>query len=231
MKYRIKFSKYNTMVFIGHLDVMRYFQKAIRRAGVPIAYSTGYSPHQIMSFAAPLGVGLFSNGEYADLEFTEAIPTNKCKQLLQDTMVDGIDILSVKVLPDDAGNAMASVAAAGYTVRIRKGHERDGFIFGARFDEFMNQEEILVEKETKKSTKVLNIKEFIFEYKVLDDGIYVLVDASSSGNIKPTLVMDAYYKFLGIQPEEFEFVVTREETYTRDQNGQFVSLDSVGRDL
>ena len=55
------------MRFIGHLDVMRYFQKAIRRAEIDIAYSEGFSPHQMMSFAAPLGVGLESNGEYFDI--------------------------------------------------------------------------------------------------------------------------------------------------------------------
>ena len=57
-KLRIKFSKHGPIIFIGHLDIMRYFQKAMRRAEVDISYSTGFSPHQIMSFAAPLGVGL-----------------------------------------------------------------------------------------------------------------------------------------------------------------------------
>ena len=60
MKIRIKFSKQGAMKFIGHLDTMRYFQKAMRRADVDIRYSEGFSPHQIMSFAAPLGVGLES---------------------------------------------------------------------------------------------------------------------------------------------------------------------------
>lgn len=52
------------MKFIGHLDVMRYFQKALRRAGMDVAFSEGFSPHMIMSFAAPLGVGITSSGEY-----------------------------------------------------------------------------------------------------------------------------------------------------------------------
>ena len=52
MKVRIKFAKSGAMRFIGHLDVMRFFQKAIRRAGIDVAYSEGFSPHQIMSFAA-----------------------------------------------------------------------------------------------------------------------------------------------------------------------------------
>lgn len=89
----------------------------------------------------------------------------------------------------------------------------------------------MIEKETKKSTKMLNLKEFIFDYRTDGQSIYLLVDASSSGNIKPSLVMEAYYQFLHLQPEPFEFVVTREETYTRDQDGQLVSLDSVGDDL
>ena len=53
MKVRIKFRKYGVMKFIGHLDVMRFFQKVMRRADIPIAFTSGYSPHMIMSFAQP----------------------------------------------------------------------------------------------------------------------------------------------------------------------------------
>ena len=77
MKIRIKFRKYDTMKFIGHLDVMRYFQKAIRRAEVNIRYSEGFSPHQIMSFAAPLGVGITSKGEYVDIEVLDTENSKK----------------------------------------------------------------------------------------------------------------------------------------------------------
>ena len=73
MKIRIKFAKTGCMKFIGHLDIMRFFQKAIRRSGLPIAFSEGFSPHMIMSFAAPLGVGVTSSGEYFDMELTEEI--------------------------------------------------------------------------------------------------------------------------------------------------------------
>ena len=72
MKIRIKFSKQGHMKFIGHLDTMRYFQKVMRRANVDICYSEGFSPHQKMSFAAPLGVGIVSNGEYFDIEVSES---------------------------------------------------------------------------------------------------------------------------------------------------------------
>ena len=67
MKVRIKFSKTGALKYIGHLDVMRYFQKLMRRADIPIAYSEGFSPHQIMSFAMPLGIGDESIAEYVDI--------------------------------------------------------------------------------------------------------------------------------------------------------------------
>ena len=82
MKIRIKFRKYGTMKFIGHLDVMRYFQKAIRRADVDVCYSGGFSPHQIMSFAAPLGVGNTSNGEYVDIEVSSTKDSETMKKCL-----------------------------------------------------------------------------------------------------------------------------------------------------
>ncbi len=77
MRIRIKFRKYGVMRFIGHLDIMRYFQKAIRRAEIPIVYTEGFSPHQVMSFAAPLGVGIVGDGEYLDIEVHDSLSTEK----------------------------------------------------------------------------------------------------------------------------------------------------------
>ena len=64
LKIRVKFEKTGVVRFIGHLDIMRYFQKAMRRCAMPIKYSEGFSPHQIMSFGAPLSLGMESIGEY-----------------------------------------------------------------------------------------------------------------------------------------------------------------------
>lgn len=96
MKVRIKFAKTGHMKFVGHLDTMRYFQKAVRRAGLPIAFSGGYSPHMIMSFAAPLGVGTTSLGEYFDMELTETVPTKEIENRLNAVMVDGVSVCSAR---------------------------------------------------------------------------------------------------------------------------------------
>lgn len=232
MKVRIKFSKKGTMKFIGHLDIMRYFQKAIRRAGIDIAYSEGFSPHQIMSFAAPLGVGLESNGEYFDAELNSAISSADVCKRLNEQMVDGMEILEVKELPEKAGNAMASVAAAGYTVLFRNGYEPQFSIID-RLSSFYDRDTILVTKKTKKSEVEIDLKPLIYDMKVTEDqkGIYMLVDASSSGNIKPNLVMQAFYEQNGCELPEFALLVTREETYTKINHNEFVPLGAVGADF
>ena len=89
------------MKFIGHLDIMRYFQKAIRRAEIPIAFTSGYSPHMIMSFANPLGVGLTSDGEYFDIELTEAIDSKTAVKRMNEVSIEGIEIISFRKIPDD----------------------------------------------------------------------------------------------------------------------------------
>ena len=100
MKVRIKFTKTGAMKFVGHLDTMRYFQKAIRRAELPVAFSGGYSPHMIMSFAAPLGVGTTSLGEYFDMELTEKVPTAEIEDRLNAVMVEGVTISSARQVED-----------------------------------------------------------------------------------------------------------------------------------
>ena len=103
MMVRVKFAKYGPLRFTGHLDVLRFFQKAIRRAGLDVVYTHGFNPHQVMSFAAPLGVGLCSVGEYMDVEIASSDGAKDFKERLQEACPYGIDILSVKMLPEKAG--------------------------------------------------------------------------------------------------------------------------------
>lgn len=232
MKLRIKFKKYGAVRFIGHLDVMRFFQKAIRRAGIDIAYSSGFSPHQIMSFAAPLGVGLTSNGEYMDIEANSITTCEDILKRLNAASVPGLDVISVKILPDNAGNAMASVAAASYTVRFREGREPKADI-SALLPAFLAKEEIMISKETKKGTREVDIREGIYELTYADGTFYMLVDASSAGNIKPIQVISA----LLAQAEEFlqenALLVTREEVFTdlgTENARKLVPLEEIGHE-
>ena len=217
MKLRIKFNKFGAVKFIGHLDVMRFFQKALRRADVDVAYSGGFSPHQIMSFASPLGVGMESNGEYFDVEILSPISSQEFMDRVNAVGIPGMQILDVRLLPEKAGNAMASVAAAGYTIRFREGRELASD-WKQLFEQFMAQEHINIVKATKRGTAEIDLKPAIYNHQVKDDSIYLLVNASSEGNIKPTLVMDAFAAFLGQELLPNALLITREETYGSKMN-------------
>ncbi len=238
MKLRIKFRKYGPVRFIGHLDVMRFFQKAIRRAELDIAYTGGFSPHQIMTFAAPLGVGLESNGEYMDIEVHSL---NSCRDVvdrLNRVSVYGIEILSAKILPDNAGNAMASVAAASYTVRFREGREPETDIAQV-LPAFLAKKQIVYTKETKKGTRELDLRPGILELRWDGSAFFMLLDASSAGNIKPGQVVEALLADRGESLQENALLITREEVYTRAgenggaddacrTNGKLLSLGAIG---
>ncbi len=232
MKVRIKFSKHGPMKFIGHLDIMRYFQKAMRRADVAICYSGGFSPHQIMSFAAPLGVGITSNGEYLDIETEDTEDLSTMKDRLNQVMVEGVEIKSVRRLPDSAANAMSIVAAADYTVVFRQGYEPEdtaGWMKGV--EEFYRQDHILITKKTKKGQKELDLKPLVYEIRAEGERLFLTISTGSSENIKPELVLDAYYQHLGQERPQFAFQVQREEVYAKAPEGAsrpFLTLEEIG---
>ena len=232
MKVRIKFIKHGPVKFIGHLDIMRYFQKAIRRAEIDIKYSEGFSPHQVMSFAAPLGVGLTSNGEYMDIEVNSMTDTKTMMDQLNAVTVEGISVTDCHVLDERAKNAMSLVAAADYTLTFREGKEPadlEGFFQG--LSEFMKQSEILITKKTKKGEKEVDIKTGIYELSVDGERIFMKVSSGSADNLKPELVMEAYYQFLGLTLPEFAFHIQREEVYGNtgdDENRNLVPLGLMG---
>ena len=230
MRVRIKFSKHGVVKFIGHLDFMRYFQKAIRRAGIDVTYSSGFSPHQVMSFASPLGVGHCSNGDYFDIEVNSHNGRQDMIDRLNQSMVPGVVVENIVALGEKAGNAMASVAAAAYTLEWKEGYEIPADLKKAVSD-FYDQDSIMVTKQTKKSILELDLKPGIYEIKANDNTISMLVDASSSGNIKPALLLEAFYTFIGKEFDPLAIQITREETYTDiGKNGKkkLVPLDAVG---
>ena len=231
MKVRIKFSKTGTMKYIGHLDVMRYFQKALRRADFDTALSGGFSPHMIMSFAAPLGVGITSEGEYFDLELNSAGTSAGMEAALNAVMAEGISVLSVRRIPDDKkAGGMRLLAAAGYLVRFRDVvPEACSKALLDALETFLSREEIQIEKKTKKGSRVMNIRPLIYELSPCDDGFYMLVSQGSVDNLRPELVMQALFSAAGLDMPENALIIHRLDLYAEQaEPGTFCSLESLG---
>lgn len=249
MKARIKFNKQGTMKFIGHLDIMRYFQKAFRRCGIDVSYSKGFNPHQLMSFAAPLGVGLTSDGEYMDLQLESCLSSKEMIEKINSVMNEEIQIIEFVGLEDEAKNAMSIVSAADYEISFKDGYDEIENLKD-QIREFFQQDQIIIEKKTKKTIKEIDLKPFIYHMdldkkKFLEkvgqpmlssvankykNGkvIYLQLAAGSVINIKPELVLEAFCNFANRQYKPFAYQFHRMEVYA-NRNMLENKQEEIGR--
>ncbi|MCD8105484.1 MAG: TIGR03936 family radical SAM-associated protein [Lachnospiraceae bacterium] len=234
MKVRVRFSKKGNMKFIGHLDVMRYFQKTIRRAGLDVTYTEGFSPHMIMSFASPLGTGLTSDAEYMDMELQTPVSSKEAIERLNQAGTEELLVTGFVRIPEGrADKAMTLVAAADYTLRFRKGRmpEPD---WKSGFSSFFAQEHIPVMKKTKRSEKEVDIRPMIYEWFLDEDTLFLQLAAGSVENLKPELVLDTYLDALGVPSDPFAYEINRREIYAdigTDGSRHLKSLYDLGTEI
>lgn len=250
MKARIKFSKTGSMRFIGHLDVMRYFQKAMRRADINVSYSQGFSPHQLMSFTSPLGIGLSSDAEYLDITLEETIKPQILKDRINAVMNDEIRVKGFTYIKDNAKPSMAALAACDYLIALKPGKNNrfaDKEFTRKQIKSFLLQDKIEVLKKTKKSEKLIDIKPNIYymtdsfqDYmkytcmeKVEEGGfcidkecteiLYCRLTAGSAVNIKPGLVLEELCKYSEIVYNEYDYQIHRLEMYA-EPDGKLIPM-------
>ncbi|MBQ9437632.1 MAG: DUF2344 domain-containing protein [Lachnospiraceae bacterium] len=224
MRVRVKFSKLGRVRFVGHLDMMRSFQKAIRRTGLPVRYSEGFSPHQILSFANPLSLGLESQGEYFDMELTEEADLEKAMVSFNAVLPEGFRILSMTKLPDawtKKQNAMSQVQAAAYRVFFPKDQNEAAKRNVMSTEAFALTSKITDDKwngimSTKKSLPVSEVSD---EIKVSDE----------TNNIMSTYYVNAIQKFL-MQPSIPMHKQTKKSAYEFDSKQSLYSLEVVKED-
>lgn len=200
-KMRLKFSKLGMGKYISHLDLLRAFTRAIHRAELPVRYSQGFNPHQLITFSLPLALGVTGEGEFVDIDFEDGTDPAK--------VIKGLN----KCLPPDIRILEASVPVAKAKDIISA-----EYIFDLHIDKpiavdkikaFFNQKEISVLKKTKKGEKAINLAEYIHEYSVVENNerklkIRAVLSAGGENNIKPGIVAECFCKFVGALPENAE---------------------------
>ena len=239
MKVRVKFKKYGSLRFIGHLDVMRFFQKVMRRARIPIAFTAGYNPHMIMSFASPLGIGLTSQGEYFDIELAGHISSAEAVRRMNAVTAEGMEVISFRQIAEEKKmTAMAIASAADYLVGC-KCRENGAVFTQERITGFLGQQEIVVTKQTKRSEQEADIRPLIYQMELTKEGIYLQLAAGSAQNLKPELVMSALCRFAGIDEASMTWTRRRLEMYadltSEEERAEgirkLVTLEALGKDI
>lgn len=162
---RVKFVRGEEVKYISHLDLMKMFERALRRSNIPIAYSQGFNPHPQMVFGLPLSVGVTSESEYADFELERDIEPNEFVRRLNPNLPVGIKIVSVKK-KKTVSNIMASVAGASYEVLVSTNAEFGINDLRNKLVEFLKKEQIFIDKESKGKLKQIDIRPMIYSVAV-----------------------------------------------------------------
>jgi radical SAM-linked protein len=116
---RIHFSKTEQMRFTGHLDLILTWERSFRRAGLPLAYSEGFSPRPVLNMASPLPLGFTSTGEIGDFWLSEVISLSKFYPVLEKSLPPGLRIQETNIIEDLFGPKLpALVTAASYSITL-----------------------------------------------------------------------------------------------------------------
>lgn len=224
MEFRLKFKKGEPIKFISHLDLIRVFDRAIRRANLPIAYSKGFNPRPKMTFGPALKVGITSTGEYLDLEFTKPISESKIRSRLNDVMPKGLIIEEVERLYED-NIKLSHLNVAIYSITIKidgisRTELEDSISKILQAKEIIRFKPYFGKKKRRKPRKV-NIATLIYDIKLLEweqpfAKLYLELSVGQKGSLSPETVITELENIL---KKDIDIVkIHREDLYLKNGN-------------
>ncbi len=158
-----KYSKTGNLKYISHLDVLRFIQRAVKRADIPAKYSEGFNPHMKTSFGFPLSLGNESIGEYFDLELSEKIDIQTFIDRMNSVLPKEMQIIAAKYT-DDNESIMSRCLYVEYLINIEF-ESLDIDELNKFFDEMLHDgvkyERIKKNKKNKNVVKEINTKDLI----------------------------------------------------------------------
>jgi len=160
-KLRIRFAKRGRLRFTSHRDFQRAFERALRRASVPIAYSQGFTPHPKVSYAGAAPTGAASEAEYLEISVTRPCDQARLTRALDAALPPGLDVVEVV---EAAGGALADRLQASEWEIILPGLSPDDV--AAAVDLFLASATVEVERVTKNGVRTLDPRAAVVQLAV-----------------------------------------------------------------
>lgn len=177
------------MKFIGHLDILRLFERVFKRSGLPVAHSQGFNPRPQIIFGQPMPLGLTSEGEFADVELIGRHDPREFVKIMNDALPPGIRVLDAKEKINPS-NLMGQISAARYRVCFKAPEDLN---LHKLMEEVLAADTIPVMKKGKSGEKEKNIRPFIYELTGSSNAsggcLVVLLGAGQDDNIRPDLFL------------------------------------------
>ena len=216
MRIRITFVKQGALRYTGHLDLHKLWERAARRAELPLAYSQGFHPQPKMNMAAALPLGFSSRCEMLDMRLKHEIPLDDLPTRLNSTLPSGLQVVDVQQVDERAPALQTQVSSAEYEVTLTEAVERSEL--EQRIDSVIESEAIPRERRG----KMYDLRPLIEEMHVLPDGrIFMRLSAREGATGRPEEVLDV----LGIAFEGTRIERTRLLFLQEPSEGEKVNME------
>lgn len=167
---RVQFAKRGRLRFCSHRDFQRAFERALRRVGVPMAYSAGFSPHPKISYAGAAPTGAASEAEYLEIGVLEVQDPAALAQALDASLPPGLDI--VRIEPALPGSLASRLQASRWRLEFEQGS--DAAVAGT-FAEFLDRGSVEVDRVTKGGRRVMDVRDMVSQPLITGTTVEVTV--------------------------------------------------------
>jgi radical SAM-linked protein len=197
VKYLIEFQKLEAVRWLGHLDVLRAFERAVRRSGLPVAFTQGFNPRQRIAFASALGVGVTAEAEPAILELRESLLPQVVTDALNEALPPGFRITGSEPVPDeDARRLLNSYDRAELRIVCECNPAVGAGDAEAAVQRLMSREAVPVAREAERRRRDLDLRPFLVSLAARPDTPErVVVDATvtlgQNGTARPAEIVAA----------------------------------------
>ena len=214
MLIRFSYSVVGTVKFLSHLDLLKYFCKSVKRAGIPIAYSEGFNPHPKIAFGPPRGVAIAGLDEYCDMKLKTEMSAEEFVDRFNKALPKGIKINSARIVEGKTKPLQAIINRAEYVAEF----SQKDLDLSAKVEELLVAETVeFVRHNPKKGDKTINLRSGIEELAWLseDNGgkLKMTLIFGENGSVKPTEVVNY------LTNDEYECVIVRTGLFVADEKG------------
>ena len=218
------FEKGERIRHIGHLDIQRSVQRGLRRSGLPVAYSNGFNPHILITFASALSTGACGKREIMDVTMAEEVSPEEFLEKMNRAMPPEMQLSEARTLGQKHPALMASLRAAKYDLLIRDAEQAEKL--AAAIPAMMARETVTAMRKTKTALKECDIKPLIYDLKAEGQHILATLTLTEREACKPGMLIEALSREAGIEGE-IRMLITRTALLGMDEAEKLVPLETL----
>ena len=219
MRAMIRFGKKPRLRFISHLDLQRFFQRALNRTGLPIAFTQGFNPHPILSFGSALALGWTSEYEIIDVKLSVPMGRKRTEEAMAQALPEDLPVLEVRLVDDKYPAPMSMVRASDYEITLL-GENTDAVLNAV--ETFLAKDSVMAMRKTKSGEKEVDIRPLAISIERTENGLNARLKLTEKDTLKPDLLIRTLAELAGVDAPEAK--IHRKSLLGENANGELKPL-------